>query len=237
MKYRSSSLTGDGITMAVAAGAATLRKTIEDDDAYVMGTADSLEVEKLSVRGTVGEVEQDENGKYKPETYKLDQIRVRFMAPSTHHTMGGVMVNAQRHMLDNDGNAIAGLYAAGEITGGIHAGNRLGGNAVIEIIVSGRTAAQAIEAGNSKVFHTIPFERVHAFAARTLLCVLSIARIFRIDYNTTYKTGKRVNTHEDEKMGCACGAASGGRRSDRARQRKSRSTIMFSLAIMNRITI
>ena len=128
--------------------AATLRKTIEDYDAYVMGTADSLEVEKLSVRGTVGEVEQDENGKYKPETYKLDQIRVRFMAPSTHHTMGGVMVDAQRHVLDNDGNAIAGLYAAGEITGGIHAGNRLGGNAVTEIIVSGRTAAQAIEADN-----------------------------------------------------------------------------------------
>lgn len=148
MKYRSSSLTGDGITMAVAAGAATLRKTIEDDDAYVMGTADSLEVEKLSVRGTVGEVEQDENGKYKPETYKLDPIRVRFMAPPTHHTMGGVMVDAQRHMLDNDGNAIAGLYAAGEITGGIHAGNRLGGNAVTEIIVSGCTAAQAIEADN-----------------------------------------------------------------------------------------
>lgn len=99
-------------------------------------------------RGDPGEVEQDENGKYKPETYKLDQIRVRFMAPSTHHTMGGVMVDAQRHVLDNDGNAIAGLYAAGEITGGIHAGNRLGGNAVTEIIVSDRTAAQAIEADN-----------------------------------------------------------------------------------------
>ena len=124
MKYRSSSLTGDGITMAVAAGAATLRKTIEDYDAYVMGTADSLEVEKFSVRGTVGEVEQDENGKYKPETYKLDPIRVRFMAPSTHHTMGGVMVDAQRHVLDNDGNTVT------------------------EIIVSGRTAAQAIEADN-----------------------------------------------------------------------------------------
>ena len=99
-------------------------------------------------RGDPGEVEQDENGKYKPETYKLDPIRVRFMAPSTHHTMGGVMVDAQRYVLDNDGNAIAGLYAAGEITGGIHAGNRLGGNAVTEIIVSGRTAAQAIEADN-----------------------------------------------------------------------------------------
>ena len=116
--------------------------------AFAGFAADSLEVEKLSVRGTVGEVEQDENGKYKPETYKLDPIRVRFMAPSTHHTMGGVMVDAQRHVLDNDGNAIAGLYAAGEITGGIHAGNRLGGNAVTEIIVSGRTAAQAIEADN-----------------------------------------------------------------------------------------
>lgn len=62
--------------------------------------------------------------------------------------MGGVMVDAQRHVLDNDANAIAGLYAAGEITGGIHAGNHLGGNAVTEIIVSGRTAAQAIEADN-----------------------------------------------------------------------------------------
>ena len=69
-------------------------------------------------------------------------------SPAVHHTMGGVMVDAQRHVLDNDGNAIAGLYAAGEITGGIHAGNRLGGNAVTEIIVSGRTAAQAIEADN-----------------------------------------------------------------------------------------
>ena len=128
--------------------AAALRKTIEDYDAYVMGTADSLEVEKLSVRGTVGQVEVDENGKYKPETYKLDEIRVRYMAPSTHHTMGGVKVDLDRHVLDASDNAIPGLYAAGEITGGIHAGNRLGGNAVTEIIVSGRTAAQAIEADN-----------------------------------------------------------------------------------------
>ena len=113
-----------------------------------MGTADSLEVEKLSVRGTVGQVEVDENGKYKPETYKLDEIRVRYMAPSTHHTMGGVKVDLDRHVLDTNDSIIPGLYAAGEITGGIHAGNRLGGNAVTEIIVSGRTAAQAIEADN-----------------------------------------------------------------------------------------
>ena len=70
------------------------------------------------------------------------------MAPSTHHTMGGVKVDVERHVLDADGNAIPGLYAAGEITSGNHAGNRLGGNAITEIIVSGRAAAQAVNADN-----------------------------------------------------------------------------------------
>ncbi|MBO4508045.1 MAG: FAD-binding protein, partial [Spirochaetaceae bacterium] len=45
-------------------------------------------------------------------------------------------------------NIIKGLYAAGEVTGGIHGGNRLGGNAIVEIFVSGRTAAKAIKADN-----------------------------------------------------------------------------------------
>ena len=127
---------------------AALRETIETYDKYVMGVIDELPVEKLSVRGTVGPVEQDENGNYKPETYKLDMLRVRFMAPSTHHTMGGVKVDLNRRVLNTDGNVIPGLYAAGEVTGGIHAGNRLGGNAVTEIIVSGRVAAQAVTADN-----------------------------------------------------------------------------------------
>ena len=129
---------------------AALRKTIEDYDAYVMGQTDKLAVEKLSLRGTVGQVETDENGNYKPETYKLDKIRVRFMAPSTHHTMGGIKVDTDRRVMNTEGNVIAGLYAAGEVTGGIHAGNRLGGNAVTEIIVSGRTAAKAITADTAE---------------------------------------------------------------------------------------
>ena len=93
---------------------------------------------------------KDENGNYLPETYKLDgvELRIRFMAPSTHHTMGGIKVDTERHALDADGNVIPGLYAAGEVTGGIHGGNRLGGNAIVEIFVSGRTAAEAIQADN-----------------------------------------------------------------------------------------
>ncbi len=126
----------------------TLIDTITEYDNYVMGLTDSLEIEKLAYEGTIGHVETDADGKYKPETYTLDEVFVRFMAPSTHHTMGGLKVDAERHVLDENGNAIAGLYAAGEVTGGIHAGNRLGGNAILEILVSGRIAADSVNADN-----------------------------------------------------------------------------------------
>ena len=63
------------------------------------------------------------------------------LAPATHHTMGGLVVDEKRHVLDVSGKPIPGLYAAGEVTGGIHGGNRLGGNALTEILVSGRIAA------------------------------------------------------------------------------------------------
>ena len=62
--------------------------------------------------------------------------------------MGGIHVDVKRHVLDADEKPIAGLYAAGEVTGGIHGGNRLGGNAITEIFVSGRTAANAISEDN-----------------------------------------------------------------------------------------
>ena len=65
---------------------------------------------------------------------------------SIHHTMGGVQINTNAEVLDESGNAIDGLWAAGEVTGGIHAGNRLGGNAVDDIFtfghIAGASAAQ-----------------------------------------------------------------------------------------------
>ena len=60
------------------------------------------------------------------------------IAPGIHHTMGGVTINTDAQVLDSDGNVIEGLFAAGEVTGGVHGGNRLGGNAVADIIVFGR---------------------------------------------------------------------------------------------------
>ena len=67
--------------------------------------------------------------------------------PSIHHTMGGLEINTDAQVLDVDGNVIPGLYAAGEVTGGIHAGNRVGGNALPDIIVFGRIAGQSAAAG------------------------------------------------------------------------------------------
>ncbi|HEY4432735.1 MAG TPA: flavocytochrome c [Paenibacillus sp.] len=62
------------------------------------------------------------------------------IAPGIHYTMGGVKINTNTEVLNKDGAAIPGLYAAGEVTGGLHGQNRIGGNSVAEIIIFGRQA-------------------------------------------------------------------------------------------------
>ena len=67
-----------------------------------------------------------------------------------HHTMGGLKIDPETHVINTDGAAIPGLFAAGEVTGGVHGGNRLGGNAVADFVVFGRiagTQAAAYAAG------------------------------------------------------------------------------------------
>ena len=61
-------------------------------------------------------------------------------SPSLHHTMGGVKIDPEAHVINTEGNVIPGLYAAGEVCGGIHAGNRLGGNAMTDFLVFGSIA-------------------------------------------------------------------------------------------------
>ena len=65
-----------------------------------------------------------------------------------HHTMGGLTIDTETHVLDESGKPISGLYAAGEITGGIHGANRLGGNAVVDTVVFGRAAGEQVIADN-----------------------------------------------------------------------------------------
>ncbi len=63
--------------------------------------------------------------------------------PTVHHTMGGLRINNKAQVLDKSGKAIGGLFAAGEVTGGIHGANRLGGNAVCDIMTFGRLAGRS----------------------------------------------------------------------------------------------
>lgn len=78
------------------------------------------------------------------DDHRLDEggpYYATLMTPSVHHTMGGVTINKKAQVLNEAGNVIPGLYAAGEVTGGIHGTNRVGCNAVPDALVFGRIAA------------------------------------------------------------------------------------------------
>ncbi|MDR0270577.1 flavocytochrome c [Paenibacillus sp.] len=62
------------------------------------------------------------------------------IGPGIHYTMGGVKINTNTEVLNKDGKPISGLFAAGEVCGGLHGQNRIGGNSVAEIIIFGRQA-------------------------------------------------------------------------------------------------
>ena len=65
------------------------------------------------------------------------------VTPGIHHTMGGLRIDNKAHVLRGNGNIIPGLFAAGEVTGGVHGGNRLGGTAVADFVVYGRIAGKS----------------------------------------------------------------------------------------------
>ena len=87
----------------------------------------------------------------KDEAFNRDHLTVTLengpyyaikVTPGIHHTMGGLTINTTGHVMTAEGNPIKGLYAAGEVTGGVHGANRIGGNAMTDIIVFGRIAGQ-----------------------------------------------------------------------------------------------
>jgi len=110
--------------------------------------ADNLAKTIEAYNASVAKGKDEEFGRTTGMRHKIDKapfyaIRI---APGVHHTMGGVKINSDTAVLDKDGNVIEGVWAAGEVTGGIHGGNRIGGNAVADIIIFGMTAgAQAAE--------------------------------------------------------------------------------------------
>ena len=124
--------------------AQTIVQTIREYDEMLMAGKKPTDVDKKFAIYTIGYSLRNEDGTYQRDTYDLEntELLFRILAPATHHTMGGLLVDTERRVLDTQGHPIPGLFAAGEVTGGIHGGNRLGGNAITEVLVSGRIAAR-----------------------------------------------------------------------------------------------
>lgn len=107
----------------------TLKKTISDFNAHI-GAANA----------------KDEFGRVLYSVKSEGPWYAYKRAPAVHHTMGGIVIDTSARVLKADGSPIKGLYAAGEVTGGIHGGNRLGGNAIVDFVVFGRTAGNSAAA-------------------------------------------------------------------------------------------
>ena len=71
-----------------------------------------------------------------------EHLTVMIVTPSVHYTMGGLQINEETNVLHKSGSVINGLFAAGEVTGGLHGENRLGGNSLLECVVFGRIAGK-----------------------------------------------------------------------------------------------
>lgn len=82
-----------------------------------------------------------------PSTLDLEgPFYVARVTPVIHYTMGGLAINSQAQVLSADGAPIPGLFAAGEVSGGVHGANRLGGNSLLECVVFGRQAGRSAAA-------------------------------------------------------------------------------------------
>ncbi len=112
--------------------------------------AAALEISAENLQATIDSYNSYVEAQEDPEFARPDMPRklekAKYYAieigPAIHHTMGGLKINSNAEVLNTNGDTISGLYAAGEVTGGVHGGNRLGGNAVADIIVFGRIAGQ-----------------------------------------------------------------------------------------------
>jgi flavocytochrome c len=107
---------------------AELKKTIETFNGYVKAKKDP-DFDKLIVKDARPIVEAP--------------FYAARVWPKVHHTMGGVEINEKAEVIDLDGSIIDGLFAAGEITGGVHGGCRLGSVAIIDCLVFGRIAGRS----------------------------------------------------------------------------------------------
>ena len=141
-------LTGDELNnfnespnQLIGEGRAFKGETLAELAEIINVPVDALEASITAFNENVASGEADEFGRTLFST-PIDNgpFYAAARVPTVHHTMGGVKIDVETHVINESGDIIEGLYAAGEVTGGIHGSNRLGGNALIDILVFGRIA-------------------------------------------------------------------------------------------------
>ena len=75
-----------------------------------------------------------------------DYFNVAIMTPVLHYTMGGLQIDPESRVIDEAGKPIPGLFAAGEVAGGVHGANRLGGSSLLGCVVFGRVSGDSAAA-------------------------------------------------------------------------------------------
>ncbi len=133
----------ESVNQLIAEGRAYKGETVAELAAAIGVPAENLQKSLDDFNAHAATKEKDEFGR----TLYSDPIdKGPFYAaarvPTVHHCMGGVKINTNAQVINTNGEIIEGLYAAGEVTGGIHGANRLGGNALADILVFGRIAGR-----------------------------------------------------------------------------------------------
>lgn len=149
--------TADDIMGGVDYKGNVIRDLVDDEQLFMADTieelAEKIGADPVKFKKAVDDFNAAVDGAEDPFgrqlfEYKID--KAPFFAghgvAMVHHTMGGVEINELCQVLDASGSVIPGFYAAGEVTGGIHGANRLGGNAITDIITFGRIAGQSAAA-------------------------------------------------------------------------------------------
>lgn len=112
--------------------------------------ADKLKIDKTAFEASIKTYNEAVTAKNDAEFKRADMPRqlnqgkvyAIEVTPAVHHTMGGLVINTNAQVINANGQPISGLFAAGEVTGGVHGGNRLGGNALADIVTFGRIAGK-----------------------------------------------------------------------------------------------
>ena len=137
------SLAGQPVTYLIEAGVSEYMYATDIADA-----AKQMNVPEENLRTTLANFDEhvksqtaDEFGCVSfPGAFENGPFVIYARRPAAHHTMGGVEIDAEAHALRADGTVVPGLYCAGEITGVVHGGNRIGGNAIVDFLVFGQIA-------------------------------------------------------------------------------------------------